>query len=145
MENFNKYIYILFLGFLLLVGCSPIYHKCGAPDKIISIEPQLIDYLNKHNEIQNVVRKYCLIVNPIITNKNSIGIYSFTYFEPHYTWYYIFMYDGENIYFTNIDDSLGMRTFLDTCGFSKYKIRKFERKVKKIKKKNERVHQSQTF
>ena len=74
MENFNKYI--LFLGFLLLVGCSPIYHKCGAPDKIISIEPQLIDYLNKHNEIQNVVRKYCLIVNPIITNKNSIGIYS---------------------------------------------------------------------
>ena len=55
------------------------------------------------------------------------------------------MYDGENIYFTNIDDSLGMRTFSDTCGFSKYKIRKFERKVKKIKKKNERVHQSQTF
>lgn len=151
MDNFNKKaeIYFIFLlsGFLLLNSCSPIYNKYRVPEKMKFLEVQLIDTLNKiEKRIQsNDLSKYYLMLNPMIMNRSSIGIYSYSYFWPHYTWYYTFMYDGKNVYFTNIDDSIGMHNFLDTCGFSKYKIRKFERKIRKIKKRNDEIHKSQTY
>jgi hypothetical protein len=151
MDNFNKKAKIFFIfllsGFLLLNSCSPIHNKYRVPEKMKFLEAQLVDTLNKiEKRIQsNDLNKYYLMLNPMIMNRSSIGIYSYSYFWPHYTWYLTFMYDGKNVYFTNIDDSFGMHTFLDTCGFSKYKIRKFERIIRKIKKRNDEIHKSQTF
>jgi hypothetical protein len=144
MKKVEKYIIFLLINSIFFVSCITKLNKFRVPDKIKYIEPQLVDTLNSTDNTDPLwINSYRL--KPLITNKNQEGIYSYTDFCIHYTWYYTFMYDGENVYFTNIKDSLGMRTFLDTCGFSKFKIKKFERKVKKIKKKNDRVHQSQVF
>jgi hypothetical protein len=137
-------IICLLLGVLLFGSCFPKMNKYRVPEKIKYIESQLIDTLNKYDNTHLLhITGYRL--KPLITNNSYEGIYSYTDFRIHYTWYLTFMYDGKNIYFTNINDSLGMHTFLDTSGFSNFKIRKFEQKINKIKKWNDDVHKSQTY
>lgn len=144
MKTNKEHLIFLLLGFLLFVSCMPKLKLYRMPEKIKYIESQLVDSLNSKVK-SHLVTKSSYILNPLIANKVSEGIYSYTEFRIHYTWYLTFMFDGKNVYFTNIDDSLGMHTFLDTCGFSKYEIRKFERKIRKIKKSNDEIHKSQTY
>jgi hypothetical protein len=140
----KKNIIFLLLGVLLFGSCTPKLNKYRVPEKIKYIESQLIDTLKSYDNTHFLnITSYKL--KPLITNKESEGVYSYTDFRIHYTWYLTFIYDGKNVYFTNINDSLGMHTFLDTSGFSNYKIRKFERKIKKIKQWNNDVHKSQTY
>ncbi|MBP1672301.1 MAG: hypothetical protein H6Q25_116 [Bacteroidetes bacterium] len=144
MNMNKKNIINLIIGVLLLGSCTPKLNKYRVPEQIKYIESQLIDTLKSYDNTHFLnITSYKLI--PLITNKESEGVYSYTDFRIHYTWYLTFMYDGKNVYFTNIDDSIGMHTFLDTCGFSKYKIRKFERKIKKIQKRNDEINKSQTY
>ena len=107
------------------------------PDKIQYIEKDLASNLG----VTYIPNKQFYAMYPLITKNNDVGIYLYKKISPHLPTCKVFMYNGDTIFFTNIEDSLGMKTFIDSNRFSKHKIRKFNKDTEVIKKNNETVNQ----
>ena len=107
------------------------------PEQIRYIEKDLAANLDV-NYIPDV--QFYLMWN-FIRKDNDVGIYLYREIGPHIPIYHAFMYDGDTVVYTNIEDSLGMKNFLKTNQFSRQKIRKFNKIVKFIKKDNKTINQ----
>ena len=51
------------------------------------------------------------------------------------------MYNGNTIFFTNIEDSLGMDTFIKSNSFSRLKIKRFNKELELFKIDNAEINQ----
>ena len=90
--------------------------------------------------------RYGIAYIPLIKhNNNNIGIYAFTESSAHRTYYDVFMFDGNEFYFSDIDQELELVNFLEQNKFSRMEKRLLFKRIKQIKKHNEEVNKSQIW
>ena len=130
---------ITIIFFLLLFGsCASKnrYYAKRVPERIRYIEKDLALNLGMHY-IPNV--QFYVMCN-VIKKKKDIGIYLYKEIGHHQRMSYVFMYDGDTIFYTNIKDSLGMKTFIESNSFPTRKIKKCNERLEIIKRENETVN-----
>jgi len=82
---------------------------------------------------------------PLIVKRNNIGIYAFTTSSAHRTYYRVFMFDGNEFHFSNIDQESELVDFLKQNDFSKIEQKLLHKRIKKIRKHNEEFRKSQSW
>ena len=131
-------IFILILYSLFnFVACNKIYKL---PNKLEFIKPNLL--MKVHGDSNSHLG---ITVITIVNNINKFGIYTFTRSGPHRIYSDTFMYDGINVRFSKIDDIDEMIYFLQKTNFSKFSIKKFKRKLNRIKNWNSDVYKNLSF
>ena len=137
----TKFKTILLYGILSIVctNCA-LYmeNRITTPDELQCFKQDILDVLNdsaKYNFSDYYLTK-------VIVRKDNTGIYSFTDRSIHHSYYDVFMYDGTTITFTNLEDSVGMRQFLEKNNFSKFEIIKWKKRVKLLNKDAEATHKA---
>lgn len=105
------------------------------PKQIRYLESDLAVNLGRTTPIYPNTQFY--LMWPLITKSNAIGIYLYSRIGPHIRITHAFMYDGNTVFYTDITDSIGMKSFIESNQFSKRKIKKFDKKLELFKKDNE--------
>ena len=129
-------VLFLFVLLLFMTGCGtfykyPIWFYKGLPEQILYIENDIKRNLEQASG--QTINGY--FIRPITTKKNDIGIYSYSSAVLcHNIWYHAFMYNGDTVLFTNMEDSIGMSKFLQENNFSKSKIKEWNKTFQQLKK-----------
>jgi hypothetical protein len=136
-------ILLLFFG-----GCK--WYESGTmkwyeekvPEQLLYIEKKLVKNLQTGSNWSNGGGYYIITM---IAKKNDAGIYSYAERSVHRFWFHTFMFDGDSVYYTNINDSVGMFNFLDSNHFSKREIKKFHRNLNRLKNGNTKTREALIF
>ena len=107
------------------------------PERIRYIEKDLAQKLG----VKYIPDTQIYLMWTLIAKENDIGIYLYGKVGPHQVISHVFMYNGKKVFYTNINNSLGMRAFIKSNGFSEQKIKEFNEKLELFKKNNKEVHQ----
>ncbi|HNV96656.1 MAG TPA: hypothetical protein PKG63_09295 [Bacteroidales bacterium] len=104
------------------------------------LKPQLFQKIYNDS-----LSQYRLAILPIVKNKDNTGVYAFTESSAHRTYYNIFMFNGKDIVFSNIEQDVALLKFLENYSFSKCKQKLLIKRIQKIKQHNQEIHDSQIF
>jgi hypothetical protein len=109
------------------------YYAERVPKRIQYIEKELSSNLG----ILYIPDNQFYVMYTLIAKKNDVGIYAYKKIGTHLSIHHVFMYNGDTVVFTNIEDSLIINTFMKSNSFSKKKI---NRKIKLFNRYNENVN-----
>ncbi|MDD4210282.1 MAG: hypothetical protein PHI52_08110 [Bacteroidales bacterium] len=132
---------ILIINMFFLFSCNVLQkEQYKLPDKIFPFKGLLLEKLYG-DSLSNL--GICIL--PIIAKDNDIGIYSYTSSGPHRVYYYVFMYNGKTITFSDIDKKEELFLFLKNNSFSKNKLKSLTIKLVQIKQYNKDVNENQIW
>lgn len=133
--------FFIFSSFTLKQETMDMQQMNNLPQNLSKYRELLLQKLNNRHMPKCLAMK----ILTITTKTNDVGIYSFKRSTPHLGYHLVFMYDGKNISFSDIYKEEELLLFMKRVGFSEEQIDSLPKKLEKIKKDNQELHEAQIF